>query len=123
VRLLLDAHVSARGVGRPLGRKGHDVLALSEDPAREGLDDEEVLALGAADGRILVTHDVEDFPPILREWAAEGRSHSGVILVYGIRQHEFRAVVDGVSALLATRPDQRAWNDLCEGVSRHRIES
>jgi hypothetical protein len=123
VRLLLDAHVSARGVGRPLGRKGYDVLALSEDPARDGLDDEEVLALGAADGRILVTHDVEDFPPILREWAAEGRSHSGVILVYGIRHREFRAVVDGVSVLLAARPDQRKWIDVCEALSPSRFES
>jgi hypothetical protein len=123
VRLLLDAHVSVRGVGRALIRDGHDVLALSEDPAREGLDDEEVLALGADDGRILVTHDVEDFPPILRDWAAEGRSHSGVILVYGIRQHEFRAVVDGVSVLLAARPDQPKWIDLCEALSRSRFES
>jgi predicted nuclease of predicted toxin-antitoxin system len=123
VRLLLDAHVSARRVGRPLARKGHDVLALSEHAAHEGLDDEDVLMLAAQKRRILITHDIEDFPPILREWATEGRSHAGVILVYGIRQHEFRTVIDGVSLLLAARPDQREWIDLCEALSRHRFES
>jgi hypothetical protein len=122
VRLLLDAHVSARGVGRSLARKGHDVLALSEHAAYEGLDDEDVLMLAAQDGRILVTHDIEDFPPILREWAAEGRSHAGVILVYGIRQHEFRAVIDGVSVLLAARPNQPDCIDVCEALSRDRLE-
>jgi predicted nuclease of predicted toxin-antitoxin system len=123
VRLLLDAHFSARNVGRPLVRLGHDVLALGEEIVHEGLDDEEVLALAAVEQRILVTGDVDDFPPILREWATEGRRHAGVILVYGIRHRQYEALIDGVVALLAARPDQRAWTDICEGLSRHRFES
>ena len=120
MRLLLDAHISARGVGRPLGRKGHDVLALSEDAAHEGLDDEEVLAVATAQRRILVTHDLEDFPPILREWAAEARSHAGVILVHGIDHAEFGLVIAGVVKLLTDRPSQEAWLDVCEALSRER---
>jgi len=123
VRLLLDAHVSARGVGRRLARKGHDVQALSEDPEHEGLDDEEVLALATEQGRILVTHDVEDFPPILREWAAETRSHAGVVLVHGIDHSEFGLVIDGIQRLLADRPAQESWADVCEVLSRRRFES
>lgn len=98
-------------------------MALSEHRAYESLEDEQVLAVAVRDQRILVTHDVEDFQPILREWAAEGRSHTGVILVYGIRPHEFRRVVDGVSALLDGRPDQQTWIDVCEALSRRRFES
>jgi Domain of unknown function (DUF5615) len=123
VRLLLDAHVSARGVARPLRRKGHDVVALSEDAAREGLDNEEALELATAERRILVTYDVEDFPPLLREWAAEGRTHSGVILVHGIGHGEFGAVTGGVTKLIAARPAQSDWTDVCEVLSRGRLAS
>jgi Domain of unknown function (DUF5615) len=123
VRLLLDAHVSARGVGRALIRNGHDVRALSEGAADEGLDDEEVLALATGEQRILVTHDVEDFPPILREWAAEGRSHAGIVLVHGIDHGEFGLVLDGARRLLDARPVQEDWIDVCDVLSRSRVES
>jgi predicted nuclease of predicted toxin-antitoxin system len=123
VRVLLDAHVSARGVGRPLSRSGHDVLALHEHAIYDDLADHEVLALAAEEGRILITHDVEDFPLLLREWAAEGRSHAGVVLILGIGNHEFGAVVDGLLRLFEARPAQRAWIDLCEVLSRRRFES
>jgi predicted nuclease of predicted toxin-antitoxin system len=122
VRLLLDAHVSVRGVGRALIRDGHDVLALSEYAAHEGLDDEEVLALATAAERVLVTHDVEDFPPILREWGAEGRSHAGVILIHGIGHREFGVVLGGLRMLLNERDTQAAWIDVCEILSRGRLE-
>jgi|SRR5579859_927799 len=122
MRLLLDAHISGRHVGRPLVRAGNDVLTLGADPSYDGLSDQDVLALSTAEHRILVTHDVDDFSTLLREWAAEGRSHAGAILVYGIRHHEYRLVVEGVSALLSARPDQQAWTDICEVLSRHRFE-
>jgi predicted nuclease of predicted toxin-antitoxin system len=83
LRLLLDAHVSGPRVGKRLEARGHDVRALDQEPALEGLDDEEVLATAASEQRILVTHNIRDFPSILREWAAVQRSHAGVILVYG----------------------------------------
>jgi predicted nuclease of predicted toxin-antitoxin system len=62
VRLLLDVYVSGAVVGRRLEANGHDVRALDQEPALEGLDDDEVLALAAQQGRILVTHNVSDFP-------------------------------------------------------------
>lgn len=89
MRLLLDAHVSGRAVGSRLEASGHDVKALDAEPALEGLDDDDVLALAVGEGRILVTHNVADFPRILREWAASGRPHAGVILVYRIDHREF----------------------------------
>ena len=89
MRLLLDAHVSGRNVCRALRAAGHDVRAFDQEPEHEGLDDEDVLALAVADGRIFVTHKVADFPELIREWAAAGRSHAGVILVYGLDHREF----------------------------------
>jgi predicted nuclease of predicted toxin-antitoxin system len=118
VRLLLDAHVSGRNVGGPLSEKGHDLRALDQERELEGLDDEEVLALATEDGRILVTHNVADFPEILREWAEGGRSHAGVILVYGIDHSELGLILRGVDRWLEVRPRQDDWLDFAGVVHR-----
>jgi hypothetical protein len=118
VRLLLDAHVSGSRVGKPLAKHGHDVQSLDSEPEYDGLDDEDVLVLATADRRVLVTHDVGDFPEILRDWAEAGRSHSGVILVYGIGQNEFGMVVHGVERLLERRRRQADWTDVGAVLSR-----
>jgi predicted nuclease of predicted toxin-antitoxin system len=112
VRLLLDAHVSGPKVGRRLGENGHDVRALDQEPALEGLDDDEVLALAAGEERILVTHNIADFPRILRDWAAAQRMHAGVILVYGIDHSEFAVIVRGIERWLERYPEQVDWQDL-----------
>ena len=109
MRLLLDAHVSGSRVGEALAKQGHAVRAL---------DDADVLGLASADSRVLITHDVRDFPPLLREWAAAGRSHAGVILVYGVRQDELGVVIRGVEELVAARPRQRDWVDVVSVLRR-----
>jgi predicted nuclease of predicted toxin-antitoxin system len=119
MRLLLDAQVSGRSVGGPLRDTGHDIRALDQELEHEGLEDEDVLALATDDRRILVTHDIADFPEILREWAAGGRSHAGVILIYGIRQSEFGLVVRGVERWLGLRPRPEDWIDFAAVFDRH----
>ena len=111
MRLLLDAHLSGPNVGRRLERNGHDVRALDQEPDLEGLDDDDVLALATSEQRILVTHNVADFPRILREWAAAQRTHAGVILVYGIDHSEFTLIIRGIERWLELRADQADWND------------
>jgi predicted nuclease of predicted toxin-antitoxin system len=118
VRVLLDAHVSGRRVGAPLSAAGHDVRALDHEPELEGLTDEEVLALAVAERRVLVTHDVADFPAILRAWAEAGRSHAGVILVHGIGHSDFRTVIAGVSRWLEERPHRDDWLDVVVALGR-----
>jgi hypothetical protein len=112
MRLLLEAHVSGPNVGRRLEENGHDVRALDQESALEGLDDDEVLALAASEQRILVTHNIADFPRILREWAAAQRAHAGVTLVYGIDHSEFALGVRGIQRWLELRPSQADWQDL-----------
>lgn len=119
MRLLLDAHVSGPNVGGRLQAAGHDVRALDQEPALEALPDEQVLALAASEQRILVTHNVHDFPTILRDWAQASRSHAGVILVYGISQHEFDLVVRGIHAWLQRRPNQDDWQNYPVVLDRH----
>jgi predicted nuclease of predicted toxin-antitoxin system len=118
VRFLLDAHVSGPEVGYRLRTAGHDVRALDQEPALEGLDDEDVLALASEEERILVTHDISDFLGILRDWTAAQRSHSGVILVYGIDHREFDLVIRGIERLLALHPESASWTDLATVIDR-----
>lgn len=111
MRLLLDAHVSGPKIGRRLQAAGHDVRALDQEPELEALADEHVLALATAESRILVTHNVHDFPAVLRQWAQADRSHAGVILVYGIALNEFDVLERGIEAWLQRRPSQADWRD------------
>ena len=118
MRLLLDAHVSGPRVGARLQADGHDVRALDQEPALEGLEDEDVVALAWEERRILVTHNIRDFPGILREWAAAQRSHAGAILVYGIDHSEFKLIVRGIERWFALYPEPAKWIDLAAVLDR-----
>jgi uncharacterized protein DUF5615 len=118
VRLLLDAHVSGPRVGQRLQEGGHDVRALDQEPALEGLADDDVLALASEEQRILVTHNVRDFPDILREWAAAQRAHAGAILVYGIDHSEFELIGRGIERWFELYPRSASWMDLAVILDR-----
>lgn len=118
MRLLLDAHVSGPRVGATLRATGHDVRALDQEPALEGLDDESVLTLATEEQRILVTHNIADFPSILRDWAEQQRSHTGTILVYGIDHSEFELITAGIERWLALYPQPANWTDLAAVLDR-----
>lgn len=109
MRLLLDAHVSGPRIGRRLREAGHDVRAIDQEQDLEALADDDVLA--TAEKRILVTHNIADVPTLLREWAAAGRSHAGVILVDGIDHNEFDLIARGIARWLEARPRQDDWID------------
>lgn len=112
LRILLDAHVSARVIAGGLRGDGHDVKALAEDPALAALPDADVLALAARERRILVTHDVKDFVPLLRAAAEAGERHAGGILVHGMAHHEFGRVLAGLRRLFSYRRRAEDWVDL-----------
>jgi len=110
--VLLDANLSARRIAGPLRQDGHDVVALNERLESEGLADPGVLALAAAEGRILVTRNSRDFAPLLREWAEGARPHAGCILIWTFDTDEFGPILDGLRRLFAERPEQSAWRDV-----------
>ena len=118
MRILLDAHISGRTVGKALVDSGHDLRALDSEAELEGLSDPEVLELAAAEGRVLVTANIKDFEPLLREWAGEGRSHAGVILVpASVRNEAFGVLIFGVRNTLADT-SQEEWVDRVEWLRR-----
>lgn len=118
MRILLDAHVSGWTVGKALIEGGHDVRALDSEIEIERLSDPEVLELAAAEGRVLVTANIRDFEPLLREWAGESRSHAGVILVpSSVRNEAFGVLISGVEKTLATTV-QEEWVNRVEWLRR-----
>lgn len=112
MRLLLDANLSPRGIAAPLRHAGHDVLALSEDAAFEGLPDPQVLELAATDQRLLVTRNSRDFAPLARQWAEAGRSHAGIVLIWTLDHSQFAAIRAGIERQLRQRPSQDQWRDI-----------
>ena len=100
-----------------MSAQGHDVLSLNEDPRLARLRDEQILALGVEEDRIVVTADVSDFVPILRRWASSRRAHCGVILVY-LAHHEFALIVRGVERLLEQRQVQDDWLNVAVSLDR-----
>lgn len=112
MRLLLDANLSPRRVAAPLRKAGHDVLALAEDPAFEGLSDPHVLELAASTGHVLITRNSRDFAPLAREWAEARRAHAGLILIWTLDHSQFAALVAGIERQLEIWPSQQQWRDL-----------
>lgn len=110
MRLFLDAHVSGKKIGVALRKKGHDVRG-ADDPALEGLDDPDLLALATEEQRIVVTSNVKDFWPLAQQWANENRSHAGLIFLSKSMRHEhFGRIIRGVETLLEGST-QEEWTD------------
>jgi NAD(P)-dependent dehydrogenase (short-subunit alcohol dehydrogenase family) len=119
LRLQLDTHLSGRAIGRALRKAGHKVLALDEHRELEGLDDWTLLELAAEEERILVTSNIQDFPDLLQQWAEEGRSHAGCILLVGLAQNEFGLILRRLTAAMAARPLVSQWQDLTLFLGRN----
>src|SRR5436189_1702881 len=84
LRLLLDEQISphvAEGLRRRTRRMTIRYLAEWEDGRFLGLPDELLLEEAARQNLVFVTYDRRTIPPLLKEWAEQGRNHAGVIFV------------------------------------------
>ena len=109
MRLFLDAHVSARRIATALRDHGHDIRSADEERQLDGWEDERLLELATAEGRVMVTFNVKDFARLATEWAAAGTSHAGILLIVGVDHAEFGLTLRIIEAALAARPTQAAW--------------
>lgn len=78
MRLLLDEHYSPR-IAETLRERGHDVVSVNERGDLRGVGDRELWRRAASEGRALVTENVGDFMPLVREAAASGDRHFGIV--------------------------------------------
>lgn len=92
--------------------------AADEERELDGIADEELLSIAAAQARIFVTFDVKDFPVIARRWAEAGRGYAGCAIVVGIDHGEFGTILDTIARELHVRPQQSDWTGLTLFVAR-----
>jgi predicted nuclease of predicted toxin-antitoxin system len=77
LRILVDEDSQARAQLKILRGDGHDVVAIGELD-KNGIPDPEVFDLAQMLGRVLLTHNTDDFHELHRERP----SHRGIIAVY-----------------------------------------
>ncbi len=119
MRLFLDAHISGKRIATALRTAGHDVRAADEERELDDLDDAPLFAIARADDRILVTSNVKDFMPILREWAEAETSRAGCIFISSnIRHEHFGMIIAGIKHALTETSDQQDWTDRVHWLSR-----
>jgi predicted nuclease of predicted toxin-antitoxin system len=78
--LLLDEMLPAV-IAHQVTAAGCDTDAVSARPDLRGAADVDVLVTAAREGRVLVTDNIRDFVPLSNAWAAQGRSHPGIVLI------------------------------------------
>jgi Domain of unknown function (DUF5615) len=78
VKLLLDEHYSPK-IAAELRKHGHDAVSAKERNDLRGLGDRELWKVASVEGRALMTENVADFMPLVREVWAEGADHSGIV--------------------------------------------
>ena len=101
MKVLTDEHFPAeiaQAVRRALPR--FDIQSVHETNLA-GLLDQPLLAALDAQGRTLLTRDVNSIPDFLKERLRDGKTHGGVIYVSGrFRQNDSRGVIRALAALL-----------------------
>jgi hypothetical protein len=78
LRTLLD-ELYSKQIAEELRARGHDVVAVTERPDLEGLDDVELFSLMLPKRRAIVTENWGDFQRLIKDAAAAGTSHYGVL--------------------------------------------
>lgn len=78
VRLVLDEMLSPR-LAVSLRDRGHDVIAVAEQPELRAMTDDDLFSWAATENRWLVTENVKDFRPIMLRALPAGGSTAGLL--------------------------------------------
>jgi predicted nuclease of predicted toxin-antitoxin system len=76
--IYLDHNVDSQ-LARELRAQGFDAVAAVEIGMRQATD-EQHLRFATGQGRVLITHDLKDFPRLAEAWYVRGETHAGIVL-------------------------------------------
>lgn len=115
MKLLFDEMLTP-AIARELRSRGHDVQAIAGQRDREGLSDQEVLALARTEHRALVTNNLRDFRPLHHEAILPGGTgHFGMVFIpggYRRTKADTGRIITALEAILAGHPGE---GDLADG--------
>jgi predicted nuclease of predicted toxin-antitoxin system len=107
VRAILDEQLSPQ-IAALLRKAGHDVDAVADREDLAGRSDRIILEVASSEGRAVITSNIKDFRPLAAEWLAQGRLHSGLILLPSARtrtRHAIAAIADAIETVFHDHPD------------------
>ena len=102
IKLLLDEDVWV-GLAEALREAGYDAVSVNEI-VRKGLADEDQMAFAVAEGRAVLTHNIQDFAPLAEIYFSQGISHFGIIVARHFEKGEL--LRRALSLLDVLTPDQ-----------------
>lgn len=110
MRLLLDEQISGK-VAERLREQGHDVAATTADPTLRGLGDPDLFEVAQEQERALVTYNRADFEAIIREYAAAGPEHNGLVIVHSTRfpSRELARLSKALAELVESFPASKSF--------------
>jgi predicted nuclease of predicted toxin-antitoxin system len=100
IRLYLDADVDVK-LAANLRRAGYDCVSARK-VGNAALDDETQIVFATNEGRVLLTHNIQDFVPIFERWWHANRNHPGIVvsqqIPLGELQRRVMRLLDTVTA-------------------------
>ena len=113
MRALLDEQLSPQ-IAVLLRKTGYDVVSVADRDDLAGSSDRIVFETACREGRAVVTNNIKDFRPLAAEWLAQGRNHSGLILLPSSRTRTRSAVAvlaAAIEGILRAQPDGIAGSE------------
>jgi hypothetical protein len=106
VKVLLDEQLTGQ-IARLLRERGLDAEAVVERADLLQVSDREVMEAARREERAVVSNNIKDFRPIAAERVADGRGHSGLILLPARRSRSrdaTGALADAIEAVMRAHP-------------------
>jgi hypothetical protein len=107
VKALLDEQLSAQ-IAALLRDSGLDVEAVADRPDLVGRTDLFIFEVACAEDRAVITNNIKDFRPLGAQGLAEGRIHSGLILLPSARTRTRASIAmlaDRIASVVRDNPD------------------
>jgi hypothetical protein len=113
VKALLDEQLSPQNAAL-LRHGGLDVEAVADRPDLAGRSDMLIFEVACSEDRAVITNNIKDFRPLAAQWLAQGRVHSGLILLPSARTRTRAAITmlaDRIANVLRDNPDGLASSE------------
>ena len=107
MRAVVDEQLSPQIAGL-LRKAGYDVDAVADRDALVVRSDRVVSEVACREGRAVVTNNIKDFRALAAEFLAQGRVHSGLVLLPSARTRTraaIAAVASAIEEVLRDNPD------------------